>query len=218
MSKLSFFALVWLAAAPACSSSKPSADTTATVAPAAAAVGSVAAGSAATQAPVPSTETAVAPEVNPPGDIPDSQAFVRYASTAGNYSFEVPEGWARTETGPNVSFVSKLDGVKVDVAPAAAAPTVASARAGHAAQLQAQGHAVTITNVSSVTLPSGNAVMIKYASNSEPNAVTHKQVRLENEAYLIYGKGTLATLTFWAPQGADNVDQWNRMSKSFQWK
>jgi hypothetical protein len=210
MSKLSFLALVGLATASACSSSKPVGDTTATVAPPTQAA---APGSASTQAPVPSTETAVAPEVNPPGDIPDTQAFVRYSSTAGNYSFEVPEGWARTETGPNVSFVSKLDGVKVDVAPAAA-----SARAGHAAQLQAQGHAVTITNVSSVALPSGNAVMIKYASNSEPNAVTHKQVRLENEAYLIYGNGSMATLTFWAPQGADNVDQWNRMSKSFKWK
>jgi hypothetical protein len=183
MSKLSFLALVGLATASACSSSKPVGDTTATVAPPTQAA---APGSASTQAPVPSTETAVAPEVNPPGDIPDTQAFVRYSSTAGNYSFEVPEGWARTETGPNVSFVSKLDGVKVDV--------------------------------SSVTLPSGNAVMIKYASNSEPNAVTHKQVRLENEAYLIYGNGSMATLTFWAPQGADNVDQWNRMSKSFKWK
>jgi hypothetical protein len=25
-------------------------------------------------------------------------------------------------------------------------------------------------------------------------------------------------VTLWAPKGADNVDQWNRMSKSFQWQ
>ncbi len=50
-----------------------------------------------TEAPVTSTESAVAPEINPPGDIPDSQAFVRFTSPAGGYSLEVPEGWARSE-------------------------------------------------------------------------------------------------------------------------
>src|SRR6267378_6725304 len=63
-----------------------------------------------TETPISSTETAVAPEVNPPGDIPDTQAFVKYSNTAGAYQLEVPEGWARTENGADVTFVSKYDG------------------------------------------------------------------------------------------------------------
>jgi len=164
-----------------------------------------------------STETAVAPEVSPPGDIPDSQAFVKYASTAGGYQLEVPEGWARTESGAGVTFVNKFDGVKVHVASASAAPTAASAQASEVKQILSQGHAVTITGVSQVTLPTGKAVVIKYTSNSDPNPVTNKRLRLENQVYLFYKNGKEAQLTVWAPLGADNVDQWNRMSRSFRW-
>jgi len=163
------------------------------------------------------TESAVAPEVNPPGDIPDTQAFVKYRSAAGGYELDVPEGWARTESGPDVSFVSKYDGVKVSVTSATTAPTAVSVRTNEAKQIRSQGYAVTITSVADVTLPAGKAVVVKYTSNSEPNAVTNKVVRLENEAYIFSRNGKEATLTVWAPQGADNVDQWSRMSKSFRW-
>ena len=171
------------------------------------------------EAPISSSENAVAPEVNPPGDIPDTQAFVSYSNASGGYKLEVPEGWARTETASSVSFVSKFDGVKVDVGNSAAsqAKNAASVRANEAKVIQAQGHAVAITGVSDVKLPGGNAVVIKYTSNSEPNAVTNKKVRLENETYLFFRNGKEAMLTMWAPQGADNVDQWQRMSKSFRW-
>jgi hypothetical protein len=172
---------------------------------------------ASTQAPASTTESAVAPEVSPVGDIPDTQAFVKYRSAAGGYELDVPEGWARTESGADVTFVSKLDGVKVTVAPASAAPTAASVQANEVKQIQAAGRAVTVTNVSEVALPGGKAVLIKYTSNSEPNPVTNKQVRLENEAYVFHKNGKTATLTLWAPQGADNADQWQRMSKSFRW-
>lgn len=169
------------------------------------------------EAPIAAVETAVAPEVNPPGDIPDSQAFVKYRSAAGGYALDVPEGWARVENGTDVSYIDKYDGVKVVVVPASAAPTLASARANEARQIAAAGHAVTITDVSELALPSGKVVVIKYTSNSDANAVTGKRVRLENEAILYFKNGKQAMLTLWAPQGADNVDQWNRMSKSFRW-
>jgi hypothetical protein len=169
------------------------------------------------EAPISSTETAVAPEVNPPGDIPDSQAFIGYQNTVGGYQLEVPEGWARAATGGNVTFSSKLDGVSVTVAPAASAPTATSVQANEAKLIQSQGRAVTLTSVSEVTLPGGKAVEIRYRSNSEPNSVTNKRVRLENIAYIFYKNGKEATLTVWAPQGADNVDQWNRMANTFRW-
>lgn len=168
--------------------------------------------------PVAPAEGAIAPEVNPPGDIPDSQAFVNYRSVAGGYQLDVPEGWARTENGPTVTFVQRFDGVDVTTAAALAAPTVASVRGNEARHILSSGHAVTITEVSVTVLPSGRAVRIRYGSNSEANAVTNNRVRLENEAILFFNNGKEATLTLSAPQGADNADQWNRVSNSFRWR
>ena len=174
--------------------------------------------SSTTEAPIKPGESAVAPEVNPPGDIPDSQAFVSYTNSAGGYKLEIPEGWARTENGSSASFVNKFDGVRIDAASAPSAPTAASVRTNEAKAIQSQGHAVTIASVADVKLAGGNAVVVKYTSNSDPNAVTNKRVRLENEAYVFFKNGKEAVLTVWAPQGADNVDQWQRMAKSFRWQ
>jgi hypothetical protein len=198
----------------ACTSAKPdstqqesSADSsaTATAAPVA-------------EAPIQASDSAIAPEVNPPGDIPDTQTFVKYSSASVGYQLDVPEGWARAGNGTAVTFVDKFDGVKVSVSSATSAPTATTARANEAKQIESQGHAVTIDGVTDVTLPSGKAVRIRYTSNSEANAVTNKRVRLENETYMYYRNGKIAALTLYAPKGADNVDQWVRMSRSFRWR
>lgn len=161
-------------------------------------------------------ETAIAPEKNPPGDIPDSQVFIVFSSD--RYALKVPEGWARTVTGPDVSFASKLDGVSVTLIPAAAAPTLASVNAQYVPDLILAGRAVMVTGVSAQTLPGGPAIRIDFTSNSEPNPVTTKQIRLENVRYLFFKSGTLAALDLYAPAGADNVDQWQLMSRSFAWR
>lgn len=197
----------------ACTSGKS--DSTPQTSPAGS--GATTASASATEAPIQSADSAIAPEVNPPGDIPDTQAFVKYTSSAGGYRLDVPEGWARTESGNGVTFVDKFDGVKISVSPATSAPTAATARATEAKQIESQGHAVKINSVTDITLPSGKAVRISYASNSDANSVTGKRVRQENETYLYYHNGKVAALTLYAPQGADNVDQWVRMSRSFNW-
>jgi hypothetical protein len=130
----------------------------------------------------------------------------------------VPEGWARTDTGTDVRFVSKLDGVQVNVTSASSSPTSASVQATQVADLQRSGRAVQVNNVQDVQLPAGPAVLVDYASNSDPDPVTGKQVRLENNAYYFYQNGKLATLVLWAPQGADNVDQWQQMAQSFRFQ
>jgi hypothetical protein len=162
-------------------------------------------------------ETPVAPEKNPPGDIPDSQVFITYRSTDGQYQLEVPEGWARSTQGADVSFIDKLDGVKVTITQASAAPTAASVRTNEAAALLKSGRAVQVDKIQDVQLPAGAAVLVEYSSNSDPDPVTGKQVRLENSMYLYFQNGKLAALTLWAPLGADNVDQWQRISQSFRW-
>lgn len=162
-------------------------------------------------------EVAVAPEKNPPGDIPDSQVFVDYVS-AGQFALKVPEGWARSDAPGKVSFVDKLDGVSVALVAAAQAPMQDQVTATYVPAMKSAGRAIEITEIKAVTLPAGPAVLIAYTENSEPNPVTSKQVRLEANRYLLFRNGTLAALDLYAPLGADNVDQWQLMSKSFQWQ
>jgi len=162
-------------------------------------------------------ERAVAPEKNPPGDIPDSQVFIAYHSPLG-FSLKVPEGWARTDRSDGARFADKYNAIDVAVSSASGAPTTASVTHHEAADLVKAGRAVKIGAVKRVKLRSGPAILIDYSSNSEPNAVTNKQLRLENNRYLIYRGGKLATINLSAPLGADNVDQWKLISGSFQWR
>ena len=50
-------------------------------------------------------------------------------------------------------------------------------------------------------LPAGNAVRISYGSNSEPNPVTNKAIRLENDRYYFWKDGKLVSLDLSAPCG-----------------
>ncbi len=162
-------------------------------------------------------EQPIAPEINPPGDIPDSQVFVRYSSPL-SFALQVPEGWARSDRVDGAGFADKYDGVDITLAPAPAAPTADSVRNNEVPALINAGRAVKVSAVKNVGLPAGNAVLIVYACNSEPNEVTNKQVRLENNRYIYYRDGRTATLNLSAPAGADNVDQWRLIAESFRWK
>lgn len=165
-----------------------------------------------------SAERPVAQEKNPQGDIPDSQVFVKYNSQSGGYKLDVPEGWACRKKDADVIFTSKLDGLSVTITNAGKIPDVQSIRRSQARQLKKTGRAVIITIIKDIKLKNGNAVCMVYKSNSEPNPVTNKQVRLENETYFYYKHGRLAELRLWAPAGADNIDQWVRISNSFRWR
>lgn len=162
-------------------------------------------------------EAALAPEQNPAGDIPDNQVFVSYTSPSGGYTFQVPEGWARTATGVGVTFTDKFNGIAVDATTVPSAPTPQSVQATVVPVLEQSGKAVQIVQVEQLTLPVGPAIRLTYTANSDPNPVTGKQVRLENERYLFFKNGTQVSLSLWAPQGADNVDQWQQIVKSFRW-
>lgn len=163
-----------------------------------------------------SAQPPLAPLQHPVGDIPDTQVFVSYHSPQG-FSLEVPEGWAQSATSNGVRFVSKLDGIVIDVRQAKAAPTVAAARKTAVKQLERTGRAVRVSAVERVHLPAGDAIKIVYSDNSAANPVTGKQVREERWRFLYYRQGRLVTVDFYAPYGADNIDQWHRMSRSFQW-
>ena len=158
-----------------------------------------------------------AAEKNPPGDIPDNQAFVNYSSPLG-FSIKVPEGWARREQASDVVFSDKYNRLQVTVTAQLAGPTLASVKANEATALQKLPSAVRIASVKQVALPAGSTVVLHYSANSDVNAVTNKAIRLDNENYYFWKAGKLAVLTLSAPLGADNVDQWQLMAKSFTWR
>jgi len=135
----------------------------------------------------------------------------------GGYSLEIPEGWARTVNGADVHFIDHFDGVEVALTQTSTEPTVESVRSQQVLDLGKTGRTVRDVQVQSKQLASSSSILITYTSDSESNAVTGKQVRLENNRYLFFHNDKLAALTFWAPQGADNVDQWSRMANSFKW-
>lgn len=159
----------------------------------------------------------IAAEKNPPGDIPDNQAFVAFKSPLG-FSVKVPEGWARRELPGGVSFSDKYNELQVAVLPQTAAPTLASLKQNEVAALEKSPKAVRVTSVKAIALPAGQAFVVHYGANSDPNPVTNKAIRLDNERYYFWKSGRLAALTVSAPAGADNADQWQLMAKSFVWQ
>ena len=167
-----------------------------------------------TEAPV-SSEPAVPAESNPPGDIPDNIAFVPYHSPKGGWTVTVPEGWARTTRGSTVTFTDKLNTVQVDAQPGSPV-SLADAKKQDVAALAASERAFKLVSVSEDTLPAGPAVLITYQANSEPNAVTGQQYRLDILRYELFHAGTRTTLTLLSPVGADNVDPWKIVTDSFK--
>jgi hypothetical protein len=165
-----------------------------------------------------SQEKPVTPEKNPPGDIPDNQIFVTYISSQGGYELEVPEGWARTENGRDVTFIYKLDGVSVSTTNTTQHPTSNDIRNNQAEQIKKTGGAVVINSIKDIQILKSPAVHMVYESNSDLDPVTNKRVRLENDVYYFYKNGSLVELRLWAPLGADNIDQWKRISNSFKWR
>ena len=70
-------------------------------------------------------------ETLPPGDIPDTIAYVPFTARALGFTVSIPEGWSRAMTGRAVTFTDKLNRVRVFSA-LASLPAV-SRRAGGAA-------------------------------------------------------------------------------------
>ena len=168
-------------------------------------------------APAIAGEKAVAPEHNPPGDIPDTQVFVPYGSPLG-FTIKVPEGWARKTGASSARFADKYNTVDIAISDQSTRPTITSLKEVQVPTLESTGRAVRVSQVKDIRLGASMAVMVAYTSNSDPNPVTNKQIRLEHDRYFIYRNGKLATLDMAAPQGADNVDAWRLMAHSFRWR
>jgi hypothetical protein len=169
-----------------------------------------------TAQPAAPSQSPVAAESNPPGDIPDNLAFVAYSNTSGAYGFKHPEGWAETESGATVTFTDKLNGVHAEPGPDTAPPTVSSARSKDVPALTRSQPAFELRGVTAVTEPGGSGVRIVYRRNSQPDPVTGRQYRDEVERYELVSHGKEVVIELYGPVGADNVDAYRTMVQSLR--
>jgi len=166
--------------------------------------------------PSPSVPALNAPEASVPGDIPDSQVFVRYSPPSGDYSLKYPEGWAVKTAGGTTTFTRNYNQLTVHVAHRAARPTLAGVTETEIPKLRTQA-GFKLHKVETVKRAAGNAVRIVYEATSAPDVVTGKSVALDVERYLFWRRGTLVTIALSSPKGSDNVDAWRTVTNSLAW-
>jgi hypothetical protein len=155
--------------------------------------------------------------VNPPGDIPDNQAYVVFSPAGGGYSVKTPEGWARTSNGATASFTDKLNHITVSSAAAPTQPTVASVNITDVPTVKAAVSKFAMGKVTTVVRRGGKAILLTYQGDSAPDPVTGKVVRDAFERYTFYHAGKRVDLTLSGPTNADNVDPWRIVSDSLRW-
>lgn len=158
-----------------------------------------------------------APDVTPPGDIPDTQVYLAYSPPGGGYSVKVPEGWSRTSAGGAIVFTSKLNSIQLQSSPASKATTVASAKQSLVPQLSHSVNGFSTPKVSMVSRKAGKAVLITYFAWGKPNPVTGKKPPEAVERYIFFHKGKEVTLTLSGEKNADNVDPWRIVTNSLRY-
>jgi hypothetical protein len=183
------------------------------------------AGSAATStsSPAAATTTKSTSGVNPnqheslpPGDIPDTIAYVPYAVPGTGLTLSTPEGWSRANTPGAVKFTDKLNEIQLFTTPAKAPVTVASAKQTEVPKIAASVKTFKLQSVSTVSRSAGPAVRIAYLGDSKPDPVTGKVGTLAFERYDFFHKGKEVVILLSSPQGSDNVDPWKKVTESLK--
>jgi hypothetical protein len=150
------------------------------------------------------------------GDIPDNQVFLTYRNPSGGYSIVYPEGWAKKGTADNTTFQAKDNVIQVVVQPGPR-PTVASVKAS-VEKLKASIPAITVTSAQTLTIGGQPVVKVSYSSESQPNPVTGKRVKLIVDRYAYFKGGRVAIVDLGTAVGVDNVDAYKMISRSFKWQ
>ena len=146
------------------------------------------------------------------GDIPDNQVFLVFTNRTAGYSMKYPEGWARQGSADQVTFRDKNNIVRIVVG-RGAAPTQAAVRA----DVMQLGRARVDSQPQAMTIARRPAFKVVYSTESAPNAVTGKRVKLVVDRYYLWKGGRRAVVDLGTPVGVDNVDAYRMMIESFRW-
>ncbi len=151
-------------------------------------------------------------------DVPDNQVFIKYTSKRHHYSLKIPQGWSITKYKSTTKLIYDYNGVSVRIQKEPNYLSFSNIKRIAIKSVKDSYNKVSIKTAKKVTIKSLSAVKVIYKSNSKPNSVTGKGLRLENESYFFYKKGKLLELRLWAPVGTDNADQWKMILNSFSWR
>lgn len=149
------------------------------------------------------------------GDIPDNQIFLVFHSKTAGFAMKYPEGWTQSGSAHGVIFRDKNNLVHVAIA-SGSRPTPASVTAQLKA-LKKSNATLQFRAPQTISLGSGSAVKAVYTTESAPNPVTGKRVKLIVDRYELYRAGRVATVDLGTPKGVDNVDAYRMMIESFRW-
>jgi hypothetical protein len=163
------------------------------------------------------TVSSAAPESNPAGDIPDTQAFVAFTPSGGLFTVSVPEGWARSTDGAATVFTDKANTVRIETAARADAPNTESVQVDELPVIASSTPGYRPGTVTAVARKAGPVIVITYQGSAAPNPVTGKTGTDAFERYDYWRNGREVTLTLSGPIGADNVDPWRTITDSLQW-
>ena len=141
--------------------------------------------------------------------------FLVFTNRAAGYSIKYPEGWTQRGAGPQVTFRDKNNLVRVQIAPGGPA-TPASVTAQLNALKQSDS-TLSFRAVAPVRVGAVSAIKVVYETESAPNPVTGKRVKLVVDRYEMADRGRLATVDLGTPVGVDNVDAYRKMIESFHW-
>ena len=126
---------------------------------------------------------------------------------------KTPEGWARSGNGDEVTFRDKNNIVRIVIG-RGAVPTRASVRAA----IAHLGSAKVESPPQAITIAGRPAFKVVYSTESAPNAVTGKRVKLVVDRYYLSRGGQRAVVDLGTPVGVDNVDAYRLMIESFRWR
>ncbi len=168
-----------------------------------------------------SSHTGVNPnqrETLPPGDIPDTIAYVPYTDPALGVTISTPEGWSRITHAGHLVFTDKLNRVEVFTAPSAKAPTPSSVKASEVPVIKRSVKTFSLQSISAVVRHAGPAVRIAYLGDSHPDPVTGKVGTLAFERYDFFHRGREYVVLVSSPKGSDNVDPWRKITNSLRFR
>jgi hypothetical protein len=155
-------------------------------------------------------------ETLPPGDIPDTIAYVPYAMPGAGLTVSTPEGWSRSGGHGRVKFTDKLNEIQLFTLPASGPLTPASAKQREIPGIAGSVKTFKLQSISTVSRPAGQAIRIAYLGDSPPNPVTGKVGTLAFERYDFLHRGREVVVLLSSPSGSDNVDPWRKVTSSLR--
>ena len=155
-------------------------------------------------------------ETLPPGDIPDTIAYVPYTSRSLGLTISTPEGWSRSAAHGHLVFTDKLNRVDVFATRPIGTLTPAAVRVRELPAIRASVQTFALQSVTVISRHAGAATRVAYLGDSAPNPVTGKVGTLAFERYEFRDRSREIVVLVSSPKGSDNVDPWRIITNSLR--